>query len=88
MGSITERLYEAAGGYSYITITSDSCVIIEGCRQIIECSDISARVATRQFTVEVMGSGLTVDSFSNSSVKVSGRITSLSLERRRRCDTE
>lgn len=88
MRDFAERLSEAAGGYSYITITSDCCVMIEGCRQIIECSDISARVATRQFTVEILGSGLTVDSFSDSSVKVSGRIMSLSLERKRRYDTE
>ena len=86
MGRYSDKLADAAGGYSYITITSDSSVMIEGCKQIIECSEILARIATRQFTVEVWGSGLTVDSFSNSSVKVSGRITSLSLEKRRKGD--
>ncbi len=86
MGRYTDKLARTAGDYSYITITSDSSVLIEGCRQIIECSDVLAKVASRQFTVEIIGSGLTVDSFSNSNVKVSGRISSLSLEKRRRCD--
>ncbi|SDB46522.1 YabP family protein [Ruminococcaceae bacterium FB2012] len=88
MGRYTDKLADAAGGFSYITITSDKSVMIEGCRQIIECSEILARIATRQFTVEIWGSGLTVDSFSNSSVRVSGRIGSLSLEKRRRSDAK
>ena len=88
MGRYTDKLADAAGGYSYMTITSDRNVMIEGCRQITECSDILARIATRQFTVEIWGSDLTVDSFSNSSVRVSGRIASLSLEKRRRSDAK
>lgn len=88
MGRYADRLASAAGSYSYITITDDSSVMIEDCRQIIECSEIIAIVATRQFTVEITGMGLTVDSFSNNSVRVSGRISSLSLEKRRRCDVK
>ena len=86
MGRYKDKLAEAAGDYSYITITSDSNVMIEGCKQILECSEILARIATRQFTVEIWGNELTVDSFSNSSVRVSGRISSLSLEKKRRSD--
>ncbi len=83
MGRHREAAAEAAGGYSYITITSDSRVMIEGCRQIIDCSDVMARVLTRRFIVEIWGSGLHADSFSNGSVAVSGRITQVTLERKR-----
>lgn len=82
------KLAETAGDYSYITITSDKKVMIEGCRQILECNEILARIATRQFIVEVWGSGLTVESFSNSSAMVSGNISSLSLEKKRKGDVK
>ena len=88
IGVKKDEIIDAAGGYSYITITSDSKVMIEGCRQILECSDILARISTRKFIVEIWGSGLTVDCFANSSALVSGTISSLSLEKKRQGDVK
>ena len=87
MGKVKENIMNAAGAYSYITITSDSRVMIEGCTQIIECSEVLARIVTRQFIVEVWGSDLRMNCFSNSSAEVEGRITSVSLERKRSGDS-
>ncbi len=83
MESYKEKLIDAAGGYSFISITNDSSVLIEGCKQILECSEVLARVVTRQYVIEIWGSDLKLSSFNNSSVNVKGRISSLSLERKR-----
>ena len=82
MGRITDRAVNAAGGYSYMTVTSDKSVLVEGCTQISECNEILVRVRTREFFIEVWGSGLKLTNYSNSSVEIKGTVTSIGLERR------
>ena len=88
MSRLSERLSDIGGQYSYITITSDNCVMIEGCRQILECSEVLARVSTRQFIVEVWGKDLKMNCFNNSSVSVIGTVSSVGLERIKAGDKE
>ena len=83
MNNLKEKLMNAGGLYSYITITSDNNVLIEGCEQIIECSEVLAKVATKLFTVEILGSELKVNCFSNGTVSVFGTVRTVSLERKR-----
>lgn len=83
MKNLKEVLINTGGLYSYITITSDSTVMIEGCTQIVECNEVLVKVLTKLFSVEVWGSGLALNSFSNSTVSVTGSICSVGLERRK-----
>lgn len=69
---------------SLITISGDSEVMIENCRRILECSDIKCSVISAGYLVEVWGMGLTASSFANGSAGVSGRVQSISIERRGR----
>lgn len=79
MGKLTEVLRKASGNYSFITVTSNESAIIEGCRRIIECSDVLVIVRTVKFTVEIFGTDMKVRSFNCDSVEVTGRILSLEL---------
>ncbi|MBR6102796.1 MAG: YabP/YqfC family sporulation protein [Ruminococcus sp.] len=88
MGSIREKLINAAGAYSFITVTSDSKVLVEGCQQIIECTEILVRLRTNRFEVEVWGRDLFLTSFTNSSIEINGRIVSINLERRKRGESK
>ncbi len=42
---------------SYISITDDRAAVIENCKQIVECSEIMAKVLTGSFEIEIWGSG-------------------------------
>lgn len=86
MKGIKDKLIEAVGCSSFITVSSDKNVVIEGCKQILDCTDILVRVRTVQFTIEIWGTGLTLSSYSNSCVEVEGRISSISLEKHRKGD--
>ena len=62
---------------SYISITDDRAAVIENCKQIIECSEIMAKVLTGSF--EIWGSGLTMSNFCSDSVEIRGKIESVKL---------
>ena len=57
---------------SYISITDDRAAVIENCKQIVECSEIMAKVLT-------WGSGLTMSNFCSDSVEIRGKIESVKL---------
>lgn len=77
-----------ADGASYIVIEPSEGVRIEGCRQLLECSEVLARVRTRKYTVEILGSGLRADVFSSDTVEIGGNIISVTLEVNGRGDRE
>lgn len=52
---------------SYISITDDRAAVIENCKQIVECSEIMAKVLTGSFEIEIWGSGLTMSNFCSDS---------------------
>ena len=64
---------------SYISITDDRAAVIENCKQIVECSEIMAKVLTGSFEIEVWGSGLTMSNFCSDSVEIRGKIESVKL---------
>lgn len=64
---------------SYISITDDRAAVIENCKQIIECSEIMAKVLTGSFEIEIWGSGLTMSNFCSDSVEIRGKISRSSL---------
>ena len=68
---------------SSINIIDNTQIIIENCKNILECNDIIVRVLSAEFIIDVWGSDLTVTSFANRSVMVDGEISSVSLNRRR-----
>lgn len=80
MSKVTEILRKASGSYSYITITSDESITVEGCRNILECSDVLVILKTVKFTVEIFGYDMKVRSFNCDSVEVTGKIRSVELE--------
>lgn len=64
---------------SHITILDNIAVIIENCKQIIECNEILAKVQTGKFEVEVWGTDLTLSNFCSECVEIRGRISSINL---------
>lgn len=64
---------------SYISITDDRAAVIEKCKQIVECSEIMAKVLTGSFEIEIWGSGLTMSNFCSDSVEIRGKIESVKL---------
>ena len=67
---------------SHITILDNKVALIENCKQIIECNNVLARVNTSDFTVEIWGNNLFLNSFSNNNVEVRGVIDTISLTSR------
>ena len=66
-----------------ITLSGDSEVLIENCRRFIECSEIKCSLLSVGYLVEIWGTELAAASFANGSASVSGRIQSVSIERRK-----
>ncbi len=69
---------------SMITISGNSEVLIENCRQVNECNDIRCSVVASGDLIDVWGAELSLSSFSNGSVAVNGKIQSLNIEKRGR----
>lgn len=84
MKKISKFLSIASGCYSYISITSDKSVVIEGCKSISECSDVLVIVGTTEFTVEVYGADMKLRNFNQDSVEINGRISSVNLVGKKR----
>lgn len=80
MGKLADLMHKASGSYSYITITSDESIMVEGCRNILECSDVLVILRTVKFTVEIFGFDMKVRSFNNDSVEVTGKIRTVEIE--------
>lgn len=77
MGKI-ERLVKMA---TQIQITGDREVLVECCKKILEYNDIMVKVKTWDMTVQIWGSGLTVNDFSSRGIYVCGKIQSIELMR-------
>lgn len=65
---------------AYIVIEPSKGVRIEGCKQLLECSEVHARIKTKQHTVEILGSGLHADIYGSDSIEIGGCVLSVSLE--------
>ncbi|MCM1226053.1 MAG: YabP/YqfC family sporulation protein [Clostridium sp.] len=62
-----------------IQITGDHEVLVECCKKIIEYNDIMVKVKTRDMTVTVWGSDLSVNDFCTSGIYIRGRVQSIEL---------
>ena len=69
---------------SLVTIDGDNEVQIENCRRILECSEVKCSMVSAGYLIEIWGSGLSAASFANGSASVTGRVQSVTVERRRR----
>lgn len=67
---------------SMVTISGDSEVLIENCRRVIECSEIRCSMISAGYLIEVWGSGLSAACFAGGSASVTGKVQSVSIERR------
>lgn len=68
---------------SYINILDNKKVIIENCKQIIECNEVMARIMTGSFQVEIWGKDLSLSNYCSESIEVCGTIESVALTSRR-----
>lgn len=83
MTMIKKLFKNAAFNSSYISITDNEKVILENCRSINECSDIMVNISTTENDIEIWGTGLTVTSYTNTSIEINGRINTVSISKRR-----
>lgn len=67
---------------SYISIIDNDRVLVENCKSISECNEILVRVSTKENDIEIWGSELTVTNYTNTSVLVEGKISSVSVARK------
>lgn len=86
MGKLSKILSRSAGVYSYITITSNDSVVVEGCKSISECSDVLVIVSTSEFTVEIYGRDMKLRNYNSDSVEIIGSVYSVNLAKQKRGD--
>ena len=68
---------------SYINIADNRSATVENCKQIIECTDILAKVQTGSFEVEIWGSELKLSSYAEGCVEITGKIEQVKLVSRK-----
>ena len=82
--TMIKKLFKNAAFYSsYISITDNEKVILENCRSINECSDIMVNISTTENDIEIWGTGLTVTSYTNTSIEINGKVNTVSISKRR-----
>ena len=68
---------------SYLHLHGNRQLRLENCRRVLECNDLRVRLETRDLTVEIWGTGLRVFDYSDNSVLVRGKISSVQLSERK-----
>lgn len=66
-----------------IQITGNHEVLVECCRKILEYNDIMVSVKTWDMTIQIWGSGLTVNDFNSRGIYICGTIQSIELTENR-----
>ena len=66
----------------YVTVSGGREVMIENATHVYECNEIMARVRAADSDVVIWGEGLEMGSFKEGTVRISGQITSVELNRR------
>ena len=64
---------------SHITIIDNKSVLVENCKQILECNDVLARLVTGRFIIEIWGKELFLNNYTSNTVEVRGVIESVNL---------
>ena len=81
---VKERLRDLAFVNAFISIVDDRRAIIENVQSIIECNEITANIEASGFCIRVWGNGLTLSTYENNTVEVSGCISCIELEKQSR----
>ena len=68
---------------SYLHLHGNRQLRLENCRRVLECNELRVRLETRDLTVEIWGTGLRVFDYSDNSVLVRGKISSVQLSERK-----
>ncbi|MBR1529276.1 MAG: YabP/YqfC family sporulation protein [Oscillospiraceae bacterium] len=64
---------------TYLHLHGNEQLKIENCRRILEYNEVLVRLQTLDMTIEIWGTGLRVFDYNDSSVTVTGKISSLNL---------
>ncbi len=81
MGRIADASRRALYYNTMMHISDNRRIEIENCKKIIEYNDICVRVKTTSCMVTVWGSGLVVDDFCTGGIIITGKISSIELEK-------
>ena len=65
-----------------VTVTGGRLVTVENVSHVYECNEIMARVRAADSDVVIWGEGLEMGSYKEGTVRISGQITSVELNRR------
>lgn len=68
---------------TYLNLCGNRELRVENCMQILEYNDVLVRLRTRDMIVEVWGTELRVSDYNDSSVLVTGTISSVQLQEKR-----
>ena len=68
---------------SYLHLHGNRQLRLENCRRVLECNELRVRLETRDLTVEIWGTALRVFDYSDNSVLVRGKISTVQLSERR-----
>ena len=79
--AVGQRLRDLAFINAFISVVDDKKVIIENVSNIIECNEITANIEASGFNVRIWGSGLSLSTYDNRLIEISGVITSIELEK-------
>ena len=75
-----EEAKNAAGMCSELTVSGRREVMAHGCRAILSYSESEVKLRLQDMVLTVAGAGLTMKSYYDGSVRVSGRLTGLRFE--------
>lgn len=81
--AFTELPSSSFGDRPYIEMEGDNTLKLDGCKEILTYDDTSSSFRTNESRVTVRGTELKMCSFGNSTVRVTGNITSIEIERMR-----
>ena len=84
MGSIFEKIKRDFYMSSQLSVIDNNQIYIENCKNILECNENLVRILSNNFEIEVWGSELFVTNYSSNAVLVKGKITSISINERRK----
>ncbi len=76
---MSEKIKRFVNMDTQIQITGNHEVLVECCRKILEYNDVLVKVQTWDMTVQIWGSGLSVNDFSSKGIFVCGKIQSVEL---------
>ena len=77
---VNELPSSAFGERPYIEFEIDSCLKLDGCREILSYSDKGAMFLTDMGIIRVGGEELELSSYGNSTVRVCGKIISVTVD--------